>query len=142
MKFYRNAIILVVIVALLAGAYVMVRTIRANQPGTEPKQYDKLTDYISTDIESVTLKNKSGTFVIVKKDDDWALSEPSDIRYDSSVLSSIVINSASIVADKVIEEDAQDLSIYRLDDPAIVTGKSKYVASVTLESCNQTPTGG
>jgi len=143
MKFYRNAIILVVIVALLAGAYVLVRNIKANQPGTsETKQYDKLTDFISTDIESVTLKNKSGTFVIVKKDEDWALSEPADIRYDSSVLSSIVINSASIVADKVIEEDAQDLSIYGLDDPAIVTVKSKDGTSVTLEIGNQTPTGG
>jgi len=142
MKFYRNAIILVVIVALLAGAYVLVRTNKANRMPAETKQYDKLTDFISTDIESVTLKNKSGTFVIVKKDDDWALSEPSDIRYDSSVLSSIVVNSASIVGDKVIEENAEDLSIYGLDDPAIVTVKSKDGTSVTLEIGNLTPTGG
>jgi hypothetical protein len=46
------------------------------------------------------------------------------------------------VADKVIEEDAQDLSIYGLDDPAIVTVKSKDGTSVTLEIGNQTPTGG
>mgnify|MGYP000853322246 FL=1 len=142
MKFYRNAIILVVVVALLAGAYFLVRTKKANEQSDAAKKYDKLTDYVSTDIESVTLKNDDGTFVIVKKDDEWALSAPTDLRYDSSQLSSIVINSAAIVADKVVEENAEDLSIYGLDDPATAIIKAKDGTSVTLEIGDQTPTGG
>ena len=88
------------------------------------------------------MKNSDGTFVIVKKDDEWALSTPTDLRYDSSQLSSIVINSAAIVADKMVEENAEDLSIYGLDDPATAIIKAKDGTSVTLEIGNQTPTGG
>ena len=142
MKFYRNAVILVIIVALLTGAYFLVRNNKVNQQDVQTKQYEKLSDYLSTDLESVTLENKSGTFVIVKKDGDWALSVPSDLRYDSSVLSSIVVNSASIIADKVVEESAEDFSIYGLDDPAVATIKAKDGTSVTVEIGNQTPTGG
>jgi hypothetical protein len=142
MKFYRNAVILVIIVALLTGAYFLVRNNKVNQQDVQTKQYEKLSDYLSTDLESVTLENKSGTFVIVKKDGDWALSVPSDLRYDSSVLSSIVVNSASIIVDKVVEESAEDFSIYGLDDPAVATIKAKDGTSVTVEIGNQTPTGG
>ena len=61
------------------------------------------------------------------------MSVPSDLRYDSSVLSSIVVNSASIIADKVVEESAEDFSIYGLDDPAVATIKAKDGTSVTVE---------
>ena len=142
MKFYRNAIILLVIVALLAGAYFLIRNKKANEPLSQPREYEKLADYISTDIESVSLENKEGTFVIIRKDDEWALSVPTDLRYDASAVSSIVINSAAIVVDKVVEEDAQDLSIYGLDDPAFATIKAKDGTSVTIEIGSKTPTGG
>lgn len=140
MKLYRNAIILLVIVALLVGAYFLVRNKKANEPLSQPKQYDKLTDFISTDIESVTLENRDGTFVIVKKDEEWALSTPTDLRYDPSALSSIVINLASVVTDKLIEENAQDLSIYGFDKPAVARVKPKDGDAVTIEVGSQTPT--
>ncbi len=143
MKLYRNAIILLVVVALLAGAYLLVRNMKKDDTLTDPtEQYERLTDYLTEDIESVTLINKSGTFVIVKKDDNWALSSPTDIRYDADILSSIVINASSIVADKVVEENAADLSIYGLTDPAKAVVKTKSGEETILEVGNLTPTGG
>ncbi|MGI6668652.1 MAG: DUF4340 domain-containing protein [Acetivibrionales bacterium] len=139
MKFYKNAIILVLIVALLAGVYVFVLKTR---PESEDNTSDllKLTDYISSDVESVTLENPDGTFVIVRKDDEWVLSSPSDLKYDSSVLSSIVINAASITADRLVEENAQDIAKYGLDDPVIVRMKTKDGKETVLEVGDRTPT--
>jgi hypothetical protein len=144
MKFYRNAIILLVVVALLVGAYFLVRNIKPEEEELpdQTEQYERLTDYTSDAIESVTLINEDGTFVIVKKDQDWVLSSPADIRYDSSKLSSIVINASTIVADKVVEENAADLSIYGLDKPAKAVVKTTDGAETVIEIGNLTPTRG
>jgi hypothetical protein len=144
MKLYRNAIILLVIVALLVGAYFLVKNRKSDDDDsiTQSKTYDKLTDYTIDQVESVTLENDEGRFVIVKKDDDWALETPTDLKYDPSALSSIVINASSIVTDKMIEENAADLSIYGLDDPAVARIKGKDGVTVSIEIGNKTPTGG
>ena len=144
MKLYRNAIILVIIVALLGGAYFLINRNKAADDGTIDETTDtiRLTDYTSDQIESLTMQNPEGTFVIVKKDTDWVLSSPTDINADSSVLSSIVINAASVIADKLVEENAQDLSIYGLDKPSLVKLKVKDNKEITLEIGDITPTKG
>ena len=143
MKLYRNAIILLVIVALLVGAYFLVRNMKTeDEPPIETVEYERLTDYTTDDIESITLINTDGTFVIVKEDQEWVLSSPGDFRYDSAVLGSIVINAASIVADKVVEESAADLSIYGLDKPAKAIVKTTDGVETIIEVGDLTPTGG
>lgn len=142
MKLYRNAIILVVIVALLGGAYFLISRNKAADDGTIDETTDiiKLTDYTSDQVESLTLQNPDGTYVIVKKDTDWVLSSPTDINADTSVLSSIVINASSVTADKLVEENAQDMSIYGLDDPILVKLKVADNKETTLEIGDMTPT--
>jgi hypothetical protein len=142
MKFYRNAIILLVVVALLVGAYFLVRSIKPEEKPIQANEYERLTDYLTDTIESVTLINDDGTFVITKKDEEWGLSSPTDLRYDPDILSSIVINASSIVADKVVEENAADLSIYGLDDPDKAIVKTKDGEETILEIGDLTPTQG
>ncbi len=141
MKLYRNAIILLVIVALLVGAYFLVRNMKTeDEPLAENETSEKLTDYAIDAIESVTLNNTDGTFVIVKKDQDWALSSPADLRYDSAILSSIATNAAAITTSKEIEANAADLSIYGLDKPAKVTVKTTDGKETVVEIGNPTAT--
>lgn len=142
MKLYRNAIILVIIVALLGGAYFLISRKKAAEGDTDVTSPDtiKLTDYTSDQIEKLTLQNPEGTFVFTKKDKEWVLSTPTDIKADSSVLSSIVINASSVLADKLVEENAQDMSIYGLDKPILVTIRTTEGAEKTLEIGNITPT--
>ena len=144
MKLYRNAIILVIIVALLGGAYFLINSIKPSEDGTIDETNDtiKLTDYTTDQIESLTLQNPEGTFVIIPKEMNWVLSSPTDINADPSVLSGIVINAATVIADKLVEEDAQDLSIYGLDNPILVKLKAKDARETTLEIGNMTPTKG
>lgn len=141
MKLYRNAIILLVIVALLVGAYLLI----LNKPDKGPEEDSKnevirLTDYTTDKIESLTLINPDGTFVIARKDSEWVLSSPTDFRYDSSTLSSIVINAASMIAEKTIEENAQDLSIYGLDKAVTVKIRDKEGKETVLEVGDMAPT--
>ncbi len=144
MKLYRNAIILLAIVALLVGAYFVISNIKPADDVTDDSsdEYVRLTDYTTDKIESLTLVNPEGTFIIVKKDTEWVLSSPTDLKYDSSVLSSIVINAASIACDKVIEENAQDLTIYGLDNPVTVKLKDTDGKETVLEVGDMTPTKG
>ncbi len=143
MKLYRNAIILVVVVVLLVGAYFLISNRKTTDDGlgNQAGNTVKLADFTSDKIESVTLENSDGTFVIVKKDNEWTLSTPTDIKADPTVLSSIVINSSSMVVDKLIEEDAKDLSIYGLDKPTVVvTIKPIGGDNVVIDLGNKTPT--
>lgn len=144
MKLYRNAIILVAIVALLVGAYFVISKIKPDDnPIENPSEdYIKLTDYTSDKIKSVTLINPDGTFVIVKKDNEWVLSSPTDLKYDSSILSSIVINASSIIVDKTIEENAQDLAKYGLDQVITVKLMDTEGKETVLEVGDMTPTKG
>jgi len=142
MKLYRNAIILVIIVALLVGAYFLISRNKADEEteDTGTENLLKLTDYTSDEVESVKLQNPDGTFIIVKKDTEWKLSSPTDFTADSSVLSSIVINAASLTADKLVEENAGNMATYGLDKPIIITLKLKDGTEKVLEIGNQTPT--
>jgi hypothetical protein len=142
MKLYRNAIILVVVVALLVGAYFLFSNMKKEEGDTTDTASStiKLIDFSTTDVTDVTLKNQEGTFVITHKDTDWVLVSPTDLKADSSVLSSIAINASSVSASKLVEENAQDLSKYGLDkSPVVVTVKKKDGTEKSLEIGDLTP---
>lgn len=143
MKLYRNAIILVVVVGLLVGAYFAINALKKPAEETEPTyETIRLLDYTSDKIEKLTLINDDGTFVIQKKDTEWVVVSPADFKADSSKLSSLAINAASVIADKVVEEDAQDLTIYGLDKPVTIILNLTDGTEKTLLLGDITPTRG
>lgn len=143
MKLYRNAVILVIIVALLGGAYYFVNKSKSADKGADAATTTdtiKLTDFTSDKIASVTVTNSEGTMVIVKDGTNWKLSSPTGLKADPSKLSGIVINTAGIVADKLVEEKATDLAQYGLDKPVTVAVKLNDGSEKTIEVGSQTPT--
>ncbi|NJD04554.1 MAG: DUF4340 domain-containing protein [Ruminiclostridium sp.] len=143
MKLYRNAIILAVIVALLGGAYYFIsRNKKPDGSGSDTRDIIRILDYTSDKIEKVTVENTEGTFVITKKDKNWELASPADFKADASKLSSIVINASSVIADKVVDEDAKDLSLYGLGKPVQITLKITDGTEKTLQIGDETPTKG
>lgn len=142
MKLYRNAIILVVVVALLGGAYYFINKSKTSDSGTDTTTDDsiKLTDFTTDKIESVTVVNTEGTIIIVKDGAGWKLTAPADIKPDANKLSSIVTYTVGLTAQKLIEENPADLSIYGLDKPVLVTVKLNDGTEKTIELGSQTPT--
>ena len=145
MKLYRNAIILVVIVALLVGAYFVVSKNKAadvDPDASTPTDTIKVVDYTTDKLASVTVQNPDGTFVLTQQGTAWVLTSPTDIKADPSVLSSIAINASSIIADKLVEENAQDLTKYGLDKSVVVKLELKDKTEKSFEIGEKTPTKG
>ncbi len=143
MKLYRNAIILVVVLALLLGVYGVVRYVTTkNEEGSSTRKLaDKLIDLASQDIVELTIQNENEKLVFEKKDDKWYAVEPQNLKIDSSKVNSVAINFASVLINQVVEEEATDLSVYGLDKPTVITAKLKDGTVATAEVGDQTPTG-
>jgi hypothetical protein len=62
------------------------------------------------------------------------------LKIDESKVSSIATNISSLVAEKIIEEEAGDISIYGLDKPVLISVKMDDGTLKTLEIGNETPT--
>jgi hypothetical protein len=149
MKTYRNAIILVVILGLLIGAYAFVSNKKASQGADDKRDIIRIFDLYTDNMVELTLQNEDGTFVfernIVKEEDReikiWKLVSHDDFKVDKDVINSIAINFSSLIADKVIEEEAEDLTKYGLDKPVTVTVKMDDGSVKAIEVGNKTPTG-
>lgn len=144
MKLYRNAIILIVIVAVMGAAYYFINKNKSgtgSADGTDTSSSDtiKLTDYTPDKLAQLTVQDPEGTIVIVKKGTDWALSSPADWKADSGKLDDIVTDAVSMYADKLVGESS-DLAQYGLDKPATVTLKLTDGTEKTIGIGNATPT--
>jgi hypothetical protein len=142
MKLYRNAIILIIILALLFGVYLFVTNKKGKDSPQDTRNFEKIIDLDTLEMEELTIENKGEKLIFIKKDKEWELKYPEGIRYDSSKLNSVAINFSSVFVEKVIEEDASDLAQYGLDKPILVSSKMKDGTVETLEIGNLTPTGG
>lgn len=154
MKSGKLVIILLLILAVLAASYFLL--MHSQKPSGE--EGDK-TEYVIKleikDIEKVTVVNLGQTYVIERNTADasetgetagaaaeeWILTYPDDLDYDPAKLKNIVYNANSIVAERVVEEEAKDFAQYGLDEPVSVTVKIFDGGEYTIELGDITPTG-
>jgi hypothetical protein len=143
MKLYKNAIILVVVLAVLAGAYAVVVNLKGEDK-SERKTYEKIIDLRSTEMKELTIERETEKLIFVKdeNDNEWKLQYPENVKYDPSKLSSAAINFSSVFIEKLIEENTSDLAQYGLDKPVVVTAKMQDGTVEILEIGSLTPTGG
>jgi len=155
MKLYRNAVILAVIVGLLAGAYFYFKDKKQSSFTSDRGDIIRIFDLSTDKMTGMILENEDGTFVFEKetvkeKNDDgkeverkvWVIKSPSDLKIDESRVNSIAINFSSLIADKIIEEEAADLAKYGLDKPVTVSVRMDDGTVKALEIGDKTPTGG
>ncbi|HHV60883.1 MAG TPA: DUF4340 domain-containing protein [Clostridiaceae bacterium] len=125
MKLYRNAIILVVVLAVALGAFYFLknRTTEENDNGSvTPAKYEKITDFDSLSVEKISVKYPDKEIVLTKTgDDEWQLESNKELKLNSSRVRSIAIRMSSIFPEKEIEENPKDLSVYGLDNPVLAT---------------------
>ena len=143
MKLYRNAVILVVILGLLVGAYFFINSKKtANTEPADDTTVDDTIYVMQSDREQITTlsySNESGSFTITKKDGKWSIEPAYEFEVDNLNADGAITDMSSIIANKVIEENATDLSKYGLDKPLTVkvglsdgTSKELQVGSYTL----------
>lgn len=144
MKLYRNAIILIVVLGLLAGVYVVVKNKTASKntaaqetSTTEPLRVFELE---KEKISEITVENKDGKFVFAKQNDKWVATSPAGFKGSTIKVESIATNMAYLTADKVIDEKATDMAKYGLNSPVTVSAKLSDGTSKTVEIGDMTPT--
>lgn len=139
MRFHRYAIILVIIVAFLTGAYFIIDRITGsdNKGATEKIQ---LLELDAGEIQSLTIKNNEGEFIFEKDDNTWELVSGGDFRVDFLRLNNIASTIADLYAERIIEKDAKDLEKYGLLDSKVITLKTVEGETVVVELGNPTAT--
>ena len=98
--------------------------------------------YVTAQVEEETTNadGTKGTQLVDRK--VWQTVEPADMRVISSSVDSIAWNANTLKANKLIEENPQDLSVYGLNTPAKLTFRMKDGTSHVLLVGKETPTGG
>jgi hypothetical protein len=145
MKFWRTAIILLAVVALLIAGYIIVQKRPAKTDSTAgtstTSEADKLVNVDSEKISEIKIDNKAGKFVFTKKDKDYILTLPVIAKVSADAITNCTSSVFPIYSDKTIEKNAASLSQYGLDNPqAVVTVTTSDKKIVELEIGSQTPT--
>ncbi len=140
MKLYRNIIILVAVLIVLAGAYVIIdRTTKPETVESESKQIELL-KFDSEKVAELTVENTDGKFVFKKDGTEWDMISGGNFEIDATNVNAIIANAADLKAYKLIEENAASLEKYGLDNPYKVTVKMSDGTDMVLEIGDLTPT--
>lgn len=143
MKLFRNAVILIVVFGVLFGAYYFLshKKTKENDAALETGQSAiKVMSVEKEDITSVEYNNPNGKFTIKFDGKNWTIDPAFEFKIKYNNANSAAIDMSTIVADKVIEENAADLSKYGLDKPSSVTVTLKNGTKKTIEVGSKTPT--
>ena len=120
MKPLRNILILVLVIGLLGGGLYVVSKIQ-KPTGEQPAVSipDTVTAF-QTDIDnilSVTVKNPDEEYMLKKQGETWMINGDSTVKISPSLVQSFLFECASVTASDLVEENAENLTQYGLDQP-------------------------
>lgn len=109
----------VVLLGVLIGGYVGVKSYVASQEEEEEEQEEKKTSVFETQTDSITslkfmIDQKEVTFI--KKEDEWTIEDEKEFPVDQDTLNNAASDISSVDADRVLE-NVEDLGEYGLDNP-------------------------
>ncbi len=116
MRLYRNAIILLVV---LAGLYGVYHWSSNKKPETNTFE-DKTVTIFETSKDNLTeveIININGKLAFKKDGEEWKLNPFKDISLVKSKVEGLIYDAVNIKAEQIIEEDAKDLKMYGLNSP-------------------------
>lgn len=116
-KIFRNTIILLAVVAVLAVAMVAVMKYDPDKKEPEASDSSRIT-LISLDSAAITRVDitnpEDGDYALVKQEDIWKLEGQPEVELNQSKVSTLISDSVLVTADKVIDENPSDLTVYGL----------------------------
>jgi hypothetical protein len=125
MRKYTKPIVLVLIAAILGGVYFFANSRQSKTPDavTQESGSIKFFEVDSQKVSEVTVEKDSDKVVYQKKDKDFVVSYPADLKADSSKVNSVITNVCNLFVEKVVEENATDTAKYGFNKPVKVTVK-------------------
>lgn len=114
--------------ALLIGAYFIVTNMVQSKEEQAQEQREVITifDFKKADVEQVSVTKSGKTITLIPQNGAWVPAE--DIRFElkQAEVNAVGNTAISLAAQRIIEEQAENLTKYRLDDPrAVVNIRTK-----------------
>jgi hypothetical protein len=143
----RGLVIAVVVLAALAGGVWWsnkAKQAEASKPAANASATPNILTLPVDRISKVEIRKTGGdTTIVEKKSGKWELTAPKPLAADQDAVGSIASAVASLNADRIIEEKAQDLAQYGLASPSIeVTVTQRDGKNRELLIGDETPTSG
>lgn len=136
----------VVLVVAAIGALVFVATRYKPTEEFAPSKASTLTNYLTEDIESISIEIRDGDAYTVEYDAATSAyrlaGEDGSVLYLQSAMRDVYSSGLNIIASQTIAEEPEDLAMYGLDQPAAVVSLH-HVNGQTFRYLlgNATPTG-
>ena len=93
-------------------------------------------------IVKVVLESEDGTLTLEKVDDEWTVDHSRPVKLRKVAVDDILYSFASLYAERIVEENPEDLSVYGLDKPAVTaTAYLEDGSAKVLYLGNKTPAG-
>lgn len=145
MKFGGLLTAVVVLAALAGGVYWSNKAKQAADKAPPKDAPPKILAIPEADFKTIRLQKTGRDATVLQKSDagKWQITEPKPLPADSDSVSSLVSTLSSLTSDRLIEENATDLSPYGLSTPAIeviITKKDGKTEDLLVG--DDTPTGG
>jgi Domain of unknown function (DUF4340) len=117
MRGVRSLLVLLVLLAAIGG-YAIYESRRPAADSGEKK--DKVFNVEADKIEEIAVKSEKGDRTMVRKTGtEWQIVQPITAKPDSSEVSGITSNLASLEVQRVIDEKPSEISEYGLKDPRV-----------------------
>lgn len=142
----RGLLIAAAVLALLAGGvWWSNRAKKAEEGKPRPDEPPKILTLAEDQIRRIEIRKKDAELTVIEKNDagNWEMKAPRPLRIDRDAVSSMTSTLSSLNSDRLIEEKAEDLAPYGLQQPAlelVVTLKDGKTHKLYIG--DETPTGG
>jgi hypothetical protein len=121
MKLARLLIAAVVLAGLGGLVYWSNRSEAAKASKPDPKAAPKILDIKENDIQQIEIRHRDGETTVVKKSDGqkWSITAPQPLAADQAAVAAITSAVSSLSSDRMVDENAGNLSSYGLDPARI-----------------------
>ncbi len=130
MKFKTTLILLAVFILLLAGIVLIEN--KSEKAKEIKEKSEKLTDFKSSEVEKINLKNEDGVVITLVRDEkgNWQIVEPLQAEADNYEANSLAENFASLRFERIVENQATDPKAYEIPKKEVslwIKGKNEPV---------------
>lgn len=110
---------LCLVLAALGIGYFFAARYEKSKEEAESDNEIELYSMEEEDIYKIHYTNQAADITLVKEDDVWKLEEDRDFPVDQSIVKTMVGDTASVSAKRLVTEDCDDLAEYELEEPVL-----------------------
>jgi hypothetical protein len=93
---------------------------KLDKPASDYRDKKLVTDYSTAGIGQITIARPDGKMVLVKKGEEWKITEPVEMPAEKTEVDDIVFGLTGLRAAEFVSENPTDAPMYELDRPRVI----------------------